>query len=73
MDQEVGENLKKCAAYLFFLLYSGQFHVHDRRLPDALEIELQPGVKPIRFERFKEGIKTSKSNLENMLAHTTGD
>jgi CubicO group peptidase (beta-lactamase class C family) len=34
---------------------------------DAMEVELEAGVKPIRFERFNEGIKTSKSDLEKYV------
>ena len=34
---------------------------------EAMEIELQPGVKPIRFERFNEAMKTSKSDLEKYV------
>lgn len=34
---------------------------------EALEIELQPGVKPMRFERFNEALKSSKSELEKYV------
>jgi len=34
---------------------------------EALEMELQPGVKPIHFERYNEAMKTSKSDLEKYV------
>ncbi len=34
---------------------------------EALEIELQGGVKPIRFERFNEALKTSQSDLQKFV------
>ncbi|HOY18385.1 MAG TPA: serine hydrolase [Haliscomenobacter sp.] len=34
---------------------------------ETLEIELQPGVKPLRFDRFNEAIKSSKNDLEKYV------
>ena len=34
---------------------------------EALEIELQGGVKPIRFERFNEALKTTQSDLQKFV------
>jgi hypothetical protein len=34
---------------------------------EAVEIELQEGVKPIRFERFNEGMKIAKNDLEKFV------
>ena len=34
---------------------------------DALEIELQGGVKPIRFDRFNEALKTTQNDLQKFV------
>ena len=34
---------------------------------EALEIELQAGVKPIRFERFNEALKASSNDLQKFV------
>lgn len=34
---------------------------------EALEIELQGGVKPIRFERFNEALKTTQNDLQKFV------
>lgn len=34
---------------------------------EALEIELQAGVKPIRFERFNEALKTTQNDLQKFV------